>query len=353
MHFYRRFIYISTNLSVVQISLKKYTLRLKHTFTISRESHDFQDTLIVALSLNGKTGYGEATSNPYYGITIESMMQEIEAVRPELLTYDFTTPSDLHSYLGSKGLSNFALCALDLASHDLYGKLLEQPLYQLWNTKPDHYPITNFTIGLDTIEKMVAKMKETPWPIYKIKLGTDNDVPIVRELRKHTNAVFRIDANGAWSAKETILNAPQLKELGVEFLEQPLKADDWGGMEKVIHHSVLPVIADESCIVEGDVEKCGLHFNGINIKLTKCGGLTPALRMIKKGKEMGLKIMVGCMTESTVGISAIAQLLPQLDFVDMDGALLLKEDIADGVRLNTDGTVIFPKLGGSGIRLRP
>jgi len=205
---------------------------------------------------------------------------------------------------------------------------------------------------LDSIEKMVDKMKEMPWPIYKIKLGTDKDVEIVRELRKHTDAIFRVDANCAWTAEETIANAPLLKDLGVEFLEQPLKADDWTGMEAVMHQSVLPVIADESCIVESDVEKCALHFNGINIKLTKCGGLTPARRMIKRAKELNLQVMVGCMTESTVGISAIAQLIPQLDYVDMDGAMLLKEDIADGVIIQDNGKVIFPTSGGSGIRLR-
>ena len=195
-------------------------------------------------------------------------------------------------------------------------------------------------------------MKEMPWPIYKIKLGTDDDVAIVKELRKHSDAIFRIDANCAWSAEETIQNAPLLKDLGVEFLEQPLKADDWEGMEKVVHQSVLPVIADESCIVEGDVEKCGLHFNGINIKLTKCGGLTPALRMIEKAKQMGLKVMVGCMTESTVGISAIAQLLPQLDYVDMDGPLLIKNDIAEGVKILQNGELKFPELAGSGITMK-
>ena len=227
-----------------------------------------------------------------------------------------------------------------------------KPLYEIWGTKIDHYPTTNYTIGIADIDTMIAKMKEKPWPIYKIKLGTENDVQIIKELRKHTKAVFRIDANCAWTVKETIANAPQLKELGVEFLEQPLEANDWEGMETVIHHCELPIIADESCIVEADVGKCGLHFNGINIKLTKCGGLTPALRMIKKAKSMGLKVMVGCMTESSVGISAIAQLLPQLDYVDMDGAMLLKEDIADGIRINKGGILVFPILGGSGITLK-
>ncbi|EAR01726.1 dipeptide epimerase [Maribacter sp. HTCC2170] len=335
----------------MQISLKKYTLELKHTFSISRESHDFQDTLIAGLTLNGKTGYGEATSNPYYKITAESMIKEIEGIKNEIESFEFTTPESFHSFLEEKELSNFAICALDLAAHDLYGKLLGKPLYEIWGTNNDQYPTTNYTIGIAELDTMVAKMKEKPWPIYKIKLGTDNDVAIIRELRKHTTATFRIDANCAWSAEETIANAPQLKELGVEFLEQPLQADDWAGMEKVMHQCVLPVIADESCIVESDVEKCGLHFNGINIKLTKCGGLTPALRMIKKAKLMGLKVMVGCMTESSVGISAIAQLLPQLDYVDMDGAILLKRDIANGVRIGEDGSVVFPTLGGSGVTL--
>lgn len=335
----------------MDLNLKKYTLSLKHTFSISRESHDSQDTLIVSLSSDRCTGYGEATSNPYYNISCESMISEIEGVRREIEAYIFNTPEDFYSFISSKGLSNFALCALDLAAHDLYGKIVGKPLYEIWGTSIENYPITNYTIGLDTIDNMVAKMKEKPWPIYKIKLGTDNDVAIIKELRKHTTAIFRIDANCAWTAVETIHNAPLLKELGVEFLEQPLKADDWEGMEKVIHQSVLPVIADESCIEESDVEKCWLHFNGINIKLTKCGGLTPALRMIDKAREFDLKVMVGCMTESTVGISAIAQLLPKLDYVDMDGAMLLSEDIAKGVTIKDTGHVVFPALNGSGIEL--
>ncbi|TLP80285.1 dipeptide epimerase [Maribacter sp. ACAM166] len=335
----------------MQIQLKKFTLPLKHTFSISRESHDFQDTMIASLTLNGKTGFGEATSNPYYKITIETMMTEIMAIKSELENFKFTTPEIFHAFLINKGLSNFAICALDLAAHDLYGKMLGKSLHEIWSTSTDYYPVTNYTIGIAPIDVMLTKMKEMPWPIYKIKLGTADDVAIVRELRNHTDAIFRIDANCAWTARETIYNAPLLKELGVEFLEQPLKADDWSGMEEVMHHSVLPVIADESCIVESDVEKCALHYSGINIKLTKCGGLTPALRMIHKAKDLGIKVMVGCMTESTVGISAIAQLLPQLDYVDMDGALLLKSDIATGVKIESDGKVIFPELAGSGIQL--
>ncbi|THD67710.1 dipeptide epimerase [Robertkochia marina] len=335
----------------MELTLKKYVLQLEFTFSISRESYDFQDSLIIALSQNGKTGYGEATSNPYYKITVESMMKEIEAIRSEIEAWSMEDPSEFHAFLKSKGLSNFAICALDLAANDLWGKLKGKPLYELWETDNSTYPRTNYTIGIDTVEKMVEKMQKKPWPLYKIKLGTDRDVEIVTELRKHSDAVFRIDANCAWTAEQALEYAPKLKELGVEFLEQPLKADDLEGYKKLIEGSALPVIADESCIVEEDVEKCAGYFHGINIKLTKCGGLTPALRMIKRARELDLKVMVGCMTESTVGISAIAQLIPQLDYVDMDGALLLKKDIATGVKINPDASVIFPEEAGSGVNL--
>lgn len=336
----------------MQLELKTYQLPLRHQFRISRETTDVQETLIAGLSLNGETGYGEATANDYYKSTTRGMSDQIERIRDEIGSYTFKTPEIFHNFLTRRGLSNFAVCALDLAAHDLYGKLLGKPLYELWGYSTESYPTTNYTIGIDTIENMVAKMLEKPWPIYKIKLGTDEDVAIVTELRRHTDAVFRIDANGAWSAAQTIENSVILKKLGVEFIEQPLPAGDWRGMEKVMHFSALPVMADESCVVEADVALCSLHFHGINIKLCKCGGLTPALRMIKNARELGLKVMVGCMTESTVGISAIAQLLPQLDYVDMDGAMLLARDIADGVAIADDGRVIFPQRGGSGIVLR-
>ena len=336
----------------MQLELKTYRLPLRHQFRISREAMDVQETLIASLSLDGETGYGEATANDYYKSTTAGMMAEIESIRDEIESFTFSSPEIFHNFLSHRGLSNFAICALDLAAHDLYGKLIGKPLYELWGSSIQSYPTTNYTIGIDSIERMVAKMLEKPWPIYKIKLGTDEDVAIVSELRKHTDAVFRIDANCAWTAAETIENSAILKKLGVEFIEQPLPAGDWQGMQKVLRFSALPVIADESCVVESDVARCSTYFHGINIKLCKCGGLTPALRMIKNARELGLKVMVGCMTESTVGISAVAQLIPQLDYVDMDGAMLLARDIADGVVINDQGQVKFPGLGGSGISLR-
>ena len=197
---------------------------------------------------------------------------------------------------------------------------------------------------------MVEKMNELPWPNYKIKLGTKNDIQIVTELRKHTDAVFRIDANCAWTVDETLHNAGELKKLGVEFLEQVLNADNWASHKKVFEQSVLPIIADESCIVEADVLRCHNHFHGINVKLVKCGGITPGHRMLLEAKGLGMKTMVGCMTELTVGISAIAQLLPLLDYADMDGALLLAVDIAHGVKIDF-GKIMYSDFNGTGVSL--
>jgi len=336
----------------MKIILRTFNLQLKDTFTISRRSYDTQASLIVELQSDGYSGFGEATSNPYYKITVDSMQHNLEKIIPFIESITDETP-EIFWHNAHKLLSHdmFALCALDIAYNDLYARKKGRKLYELWGYSIDHNPKTDYTIGIDSIEKMVSKMKEMPWPIYKIKLGTKEDIAIVTELRKHTNAIFRIDANCGWTASETINNAIELKKLGVEFLEQPLKADNWEGHKEVFTHSVLPIIADESCIIEEDVAKCHNHFHGINVKLVKCGGLTPARRMISQAKKLGMKTMVGCMTESSVGISAIAHLLPELDFVDMDGALLLSNDIATGVTI-TDGIIKYSDLNGTGVVLK-
>lgn len=335
----------------MELILKAYNLKLKHTFTISRESIDEQPSLIVVLKSGALSGYGEATSNPYYHITVPMMMGDLEKIRPIIEATDNETPEvfwkKLHPHLKE---DMFALCALDMAYTDLYARKQGKKLYELWGYATTNNPLTDYTIGIASIEKMVAKMKELPWPIYKIKLGTQEDIAIVKALRKHTDAIFRIDANCGWSVDETINNSIELKKLGVEFLEQPLKADDWKGHAEVFQHSALPIIADESCIIEEDVPKCHHHFHGVNVKLVKCGGLTPGRRMLQEAKKLGLKTMVGCMTESSVGISAIAHLLPLLDYVDMDGALLLAEDIATGVTLDY-GKVHYADVNGTGVTL--
>jgi L-alanine-DL-glutamate epimerase-like enolase superfamily enzyme len=188
------------------------------------------------------------------------------------------------------------------------------------------------------------------WPVYKIKLGTSDDLGIIRELRRRTDAVFRVDANCGWTADQTIAYARVLKEMNVEFIEQPLPPEDVEGARRAFEGSVLPLIADENCVVEDDVDRCAGRFHGINIKLVKCGGLAVARRMAARARELGLQVMAGCMTESTVGISALAQLLPLLDYVDMDGAVLLAKDIATGVRLER-GKCIYPRVNGTGAKL--
>ncbi|GAB3818082.1 dipeptide epimerase [Pontibacter rugosus] len=335
----------------MKLTIRSFDLPLKHTFTISYDSRDVQPTMIVELQQGPYKGYGEATSNPYYGFTIESMTQALEQLREKIEATELENPEAFWAAMQPHLKDNpFALCALDMAANDLFGKMNGQPLYKMWGLNTDHVPLTDYTIGIDTVENMVRKLKEMPWPLYKIKLGTKDDVAIIKELRKHTDAVFRVDANGAWGVEETIENARQLKPLNVEFVEQPMRADDLEGMKQVYLHSVLPLIADESCITESDVAKCHGLFHGVNVKLVKCGGLTPARRMIKQARELGMKVMVGCMTESTVGISAIAQLLPMLDYVDMDGALLLREDIAQGVTIDF-GKVKYSKDNGTGASL--
>lgn len=332
----------------------EFDLPLRHTFTISRTSYSSQPTFIVSLSEDGQSGFGEATTNSYFGVTYETLRRSVEAVRGEVEALSLTmfTPEELWAQFYTKLVdSPFALCALDQAAHDLGAKLHGKPLYELWGLSLESVPASCFTIGIDSIDRMVEKLKEmSGWPIYKIKLGTDQDVQIVRKLRQHTDATLRVDANCGWSVNQALRNADEFAKLNVEFIEQPLPANRWDDHRTLFEQSALPILADESCISEQDVKSCASLFHGVNIKLVKCGGLTPARRMIDNAKQLGLKVMVGCMTESTVGISAIAQLLPLLDYVDMDGAALLAEDIATGARLEK-GICRFPNRNGTGVEL--
>lgn len=336
----------------MQLFFHRVDLRLNHTFTIAHDSRDVQPTLIVELRDGEHSGFGEATATRYYGITIDGMVAVLDAIRERIEVYTLTSPeifwADMQPLLAD---NPFALCALDQAAWDLWAKQHGKPLYKLWNLDPAKSPLTDYTIGLDTPERIVEKMQERPWPLYKIKLGRPaEDITLVRALRQHTDAVFRVDANCGWTADDAIRKSRELAALGVEFIEQPLPADDWEGAQRVVEQSILPIIADESCIVETDVERCAGYFHGVNIKLTKCGGITPARRMIARARELGLRVMVGCMTESSVGISAIAQLLPLLDYADLDGAMLIANDPATGVTFDY-GKVIYASENGTGVRL--
>jgi L-Ala-D/L-Glu epimerase len=333
----------------MNLRYKKSDLRFKHPFTISKGTKTHQPALLVELEFFGIRGYGEAPAIAYYNIPVEKMIADIELKKRFIEKFSFTEPERYWHYLHHLIPDNpFLICALDIAAWDIYGKMKHKQLHQLWNLDISKNPLTDITVGIDTIENMVSKMKETPWPVYKIKLGTAEDIHIMQELRKHTDAVFRIDANAAWKAEEALEKIKIFKELNVEFVEQPLAKDDWEGMKFLYKNSPLPLIADESCVSEHDVEKCKGYFHGINIKLTKCSGITPALRMITNARDSGMKVMVGCMNESSIGTAAIAQLLPLLDYVDMDGPLLLAEDVAKGVQFDY-GKIIYGDGYGLGV----
>ncbi len=336
---------------MIKISYKKINLPFKYPFTISKGTKTHQPSLIVRLDYFGQTGYGEAPAINYYDITVEKMIADIEEKKVFIEKFSLSDPERYWHYLHHLFPKNpFLVCALDMAAWDIFGKMKRQQLHELWGLDTGNAPITDFTIGIDTLEMMVKKMMEKPWPIYKIKVGFDGDVEMVAALRKHTNSIFRVDANAAWNVDEAMRKIPLLKDLGVEMVEQPLAKDDWAGMKTLYENASLPLFADESCVKEEDVLMCLKHFHGVNIKLTKCSGITPAKRMIAKAKELRLQVMIGCMNESSVGTAAIAQLAPLIDYVDMDGPLLLTEDIASGVTFDT-GKIVYTNGYGLGIEM--
>ncbi len=341
---------------MIKLTLFPFELPFKHPFTISRKSKNTQPLLVVRLEEGSLSGLGETADNSYYHMTVPRLMKDLEKIRPVIEEANMDHPETFWQLLYPHLQNNpFALCALDQAAWDLYARRQGKKLYEVWGQDISHNPITDYTIGIDTIDNMVKKMKEFPWPVYKIKLGTRDDIHIVSALRKETDARFRVDANCAWSLRETIDHSYALKELGVEFLEQPMAdpgTDEkgWEQLKQAFQESALPLIADENCISESDVRKCRGYFHGINIKLTKCGGLTPALRMIREARELGLRLMIGSMNESTVGSSAAAHLLPYLDYVDMDGPLLLAKDIATGITFD-HGKIIYADRPGTGAEL--
>ena len=336
---------------MIKISYKKINLPFKYPFTISKGTKTHQPSLIVRLDYFGQSGYGEAPAINYYDITVEKMIADIEEKKVFIEKFSLSDPERYWHYLHHLFPKNpFLVCALDMAAWDIYGKMKRQQLHQLWGLYTANSPITDFTIGIDTVDTMIKKMTEKPWPIYKIKVGFEGDVEMVAALRKHTDAVFRVDANAAWTLEEASKKTPFLKELGVEMIEQPLAKDDWEGMKKLFENATLPLFADESCVKEQDILMCQNHFHGVNIKLTKCSGITPAKRMIAKAKELGLQVMIGCMNESSVGTAAIAQLAPMLDHVDMDGPLLLAEDVASGVTFD-NGKIVYNNGYGLGIEM--
>jgi L-alanine-DL-glutamate epimerase-like enolase superfamily enzyme len=336
-------------------------LPLRRPFRIARGVSTVYDAMLVELSHAGMSGWGEAGADAYYGASPAGLSAAVESARPLLEAAvpdpdDPAWPERLWDACGDLlGGEPFARSALDCAAWDLHGQLAGQPLWHLFApevpaAEAARVP-SSYTLGLDSPEVVLEKLAEMPgWPAYKLKLGGDDDLAIVRAVRGATAARLRVDANCGWSVEQTLALAGELERLGVELIEQPLPAGDRAGMARVKAGSPLPFFADEDCVGPADVAACAGLFHGVNIKLVKCGGLTPARRMITAARDCGLAVMIGCMTESTVGIAAAAQLLPLVDVADLDGAVLLASDTAVGVAVDR-GVVWLADAPGLGIRI--
>ena len=334
------------------LQLKYYScdLAFEYPFETAHGRKTHQPALITSLGLGNLTGYGEAPAINYYNISVPEMIESLEAKRSMIERYALNDPQRFWHFLHHLIPGQYFLtAALDIAGWDLWAKLSRKPLYQLLGLKWEKLPLTDYTLGLDTPENMKAKMDAHPWPIYKVKVGKPDDVDMLRAIRANTTAIIRIDANEGWTFDETKTLLPELKQLNISLIEQPLPKEEYEAMKELKAISPIPLYADESCRTEDDVKRCADCFHGINIKLTKCGGITPALRMIKEARTLGLRVMMGSMNEGTIGSAAIANFLPLLDEVDADGPLLLKEDFAEGLTYENG---IITLSGGHGLGVR-
>lgn len=335
---------------MLQVKCYPFDLAFKYPFTTYKGTKTHQPILVVAIAMGRLYGLGEVGAISYYNVTVEGMMEELEAKRREIERYAFTTPERFWHFLHHlMPGNNFLIAALDIACWDLYAKMRGKPVYEALGLKWENLPITDYTIGMATTEEMLAKIQANPWPLYKVKMGSPNDIDMVRTIREHTTAAIRVDANEGWSFEDAKNIIPELVKLGVSMVEQPLHRDEHEAQQELKTLSALPLFADESCQVEKDIQLCAKGFHGVNVKLTKCGGITPAVRMLQEAKKLGLKTMVGAMCESTIGSAAIAHLLPMLDEVDADGPLLLKEDVATGLTYD-NGAMNITQEPGLGVR---
>jgi len=331
---------------MIRLSARIEVLTLRHTFTISRGSRDETPVVITELEADGLTGIGEVSPSSYYHEDVASVTAALDSLRDDLAAANPLFYHDVLERAAERlGRERAALCALDTALFDWVSRKLGVPLYRLLGLNPQRMPISSFTIGIDTIDRMVSKLQEAKaYPCLKIKLGTPDDIAIVRRLRHETDATIRVDANGGWTAQEAIALSAELRALGVQFIEQPLPATELEAMEEVFRKSALPLIADENAVTAADIPNLRGRFHGINIKLAKCGGILPALRMVHVARALGLRVMFGCMIESSVGITAAAQLGALADYLDLDGNVLITNDPYRGVQ-NQRGRLVLPPSG--------
>jgi L-alanine-DL-glutamate epimerase-like enolase superfamily enzyme len=331
-------------------------VRTTHPFAIARGTTSEHRLLRVKITDDdGVEGWGEAAPNRFYGETIDTALGALERLRPVVEAMNPWLLEDVEAEMNRALRFNGSVkSAISAALHDLAGKRLGIPVYQLWGLDPAKAPLSSFTIAIAAND---AELRERigqaeQYPVLKVKLGTDHDEQIIRTVRAAApDKILRVDANAAWTAKHALRMIDVLVECGVEYVEQPLAAHDLEGTRFVRERSVLPVICDESCVVATDIPKLVGVADGINLKLSKCGGLREALRMIATARSHGMLVMAGCMIETSLGITAAAHLAPLLDFADFDGAALLADDPYLGATIEK-GRITIPSGPGLGVSRR-
>ena len=336
----------------MELTAQALDLTLRVPFRISRSVQNIAHNVLVRIEDDGLSGVGEAAPSGYYGEKCESVLMALSYFA-ERLGDDPLLIEDISADLARELHGNAAArAAIDMALYDLMGQRLGVPLYQLLGLNPARTPLTSFTIGLDTPAAMARKAREAvQFPVLKIKLGTANDLEIVQAIREVTDARLRVDANAAWTPKQAIKTINALEPYDIEFVEQPVSANDLDGLRLVREHTSVPIFADESCVTLDDVPRMAGRVDGVNIKLMKCGGVSQALKMIATARALHLQVMLGCMVESSVAITAAAQISPLVDFADLDGALLVANDPFEGVRIER-GAMTLPDRPGLGLRRR-
>ncbi len=326
-------------------------LNLRHTWTTVMSSSDFRDNLYVRFLRDGVTGLGEAAPIPRYKENAESARRAVESVRDLLASSDPWHFSKLTREVFRRiGGQYAAKAAIDIALMDWVTQRLSVPLYRYFGLDPRDAPLTTFSIGIDTPEITRQKVREAePFPVLKIKVGLDTDEATIDAVRSVTKKPLRVDANEGWKDKdEAVRKINWLEKQGVEFVEQPMPAamlDETRWVRGRVH---IPIIADEACLHPADIPKLAESYDGVNIKLMKCGGVQEAFRMIEIAKSLGLKTMLGCMIESSAGVTAAAHLSPLVDYADLDGNLLISNDPYSGVKVER-GKLILPDRPGLGL----
>jgi L-Ala-D/L-Glu epimerase len=303
-------------------------LPLRHAWTIARGTSTSKRNVIVELPSGEHVGLGEAAPNVRYQESAETVLEALRTLTPVALGRDPRWFRDISEALQEALPGNGAAkAAVDIALHDLAGKALGVPLYRMFGVDPARMPITSFSIGIDDPETLARKVREAePYPVLKVKLGAERVREVFGAVRAATDKVVRVDANEAWRPEEALKHIEWLATQGVELVEQPLPAVDVEGAKWLRARSPLPLVADEALIHASDVPKLAEGYHGINVKLQKAGGIRESLRIIDVARACGLKVMIGCMVETSVGIAAAAHLGPLADWLDLDGNLLISED---------------------------